>query len=155
MPRIANHGVPACLTYCLKLHMADTVSTTQVTRYKKKYKINPLNAELNPIRHLLALVGARNTVHVSRIRVNTVWVFLSFDDTVSSATAVRPYHRKLWENGRTNRQTVLLGLKRGKRRIQRYDSWWLGQELNKQTPKQGKKRARKRGGTEDTRVTEK
>ena len=30
---------------------------------------NPLNAELNPIRHLLALVGARHTVHVSRIRV--------------------------------------------------------------------------------------
>jgi hypothetical protein len=34
--------------------------------------INPLNAELNPIRHLLALVGARHIVHVSRIRVNAV-----------------------------------------------------------------------------------
>ena len=33
--------------------------------------INPLNAELNPIRHLLALVGARHIVHVSRIRVNS------------------------------------------------------------------------------------
>ena len=32
-------------------------------------QINPLNAELNPIRHLLALVGARHIVHVSRIRV--------------------------------------------------------------------------------------
>jgi hypothetical protein len=31
--------------------------------------INPLNAELNPIRHLLALVGARHFVHVSRVRV--------------------------------------------------------------------------------------
>ena len=31
--------------------------------------INPLNAELNPIRHLPALVGARHIVHVSRIRV--------------------------------------------------------------------------------------
>ena len=31
--------------------------------------LNPLNAELNPIRHLLALVGARHIVHVSRIRV--------------------------------------------------------------------------------------
>ena len=30
---------------------------------------NPLNAELNPIRHLLALVGARHIDHVSRIRV--------------------------------------------------------------------------------------
>ena len=32
---------------------------------------NPLNADLDPIRHLLALVGARHIVHVSRIRVNT------------------------------------------------------------------------------------
>ena len=31
--------------------------------------INPLNAEINPIRHLLALVGARHIVHVSRITV--------------------------------------------------------------------------------------
>ena len=38
-----------------------TVRTTQ-------YNINPLNAELNPIRHLLALVGDRHIVHVSRIR---------------------------------------------------------------------------------------
>ena len=30
---------------------------------------NPLHAELNPIRHLLALVGARHIVHVSRVRV--------------------------------------------------------------------------------------
>ena len=31
--------------------------------------INPLNDELNPIRHLLALVGARHIVHISRITV--------------------------------------------------------------------------------------
>jgi hypothetical protein len=31
---------------------------------------NPLNAELNPIRHLLTLVGAHHFVHVGRIRVN-------------------------------------------------------------------------------------
>jgi hypothetical protein len=34
--------------------------------------VNPLNAELNPIRHLLALVGAHHFVHVSRIRVNVL-----------------------------------------------------------------------------------
>ena len=33
--------------------------------------INPLNAELNPICHLLAL-GAHHILHVSRIRVNVV-----------------------------------------------------------------------------------
>ena len=38
----------------------------------KNLDINPIKAELNPIRHLLALVGARHIVHVSRIRVNTL-----------------------------------------------------------------------------------
>jgi len=33
--------------------------------------INPLNAELNPICHLLALLGAHHIFHVSRVRVNT------------------------------------------------------------------------------------
>jgi hypothetical protein len=36
-----------------------------------KVNINPLNAELNPIRHLLALLGAHHMLHVSRIRVNS------------------------------------------------------------------------------------
>ena len=38
-------------------------------RLNPTYSINPLNAELNPIRHLLALVGGRHIVHVSRVRV--------------------------------------------------------------------------------------
>jgi len=33
-------------------------------------QFNPLNAELNPIYNLLALLGAHYTLHVSRIRVN-------------------------------------------------------------------------------------
>ena len=33
-------------------------------------KINTLNAYLNPIRHLLALLGAHHILHVVRIRVN-------------------------------------------------------------------------------------
>ena len=32
--------------------------------------INLLNAEINPICHLLALLGAHHILHVSRIRVN-------------------------------------------------------------------------------------
>ena len=35
------------------------------------FVINPLNTELNPICHLLALLGAHHILHVSRIRVNT------------------------------------------------------------------------------------
>jgi len=41
---------------------------------------NPLNYELNPICHLLALLGAHSILHVSRIRVkesvDNVFVFL-------------------------------------------------------------------------------
>ena len=32
-------------------------------------RINHLDAELNPIRHLLALLGAHHILHVSRVRV--------------------------------------------------------------------------------------
>ena len=38
----------------------------------RQRNFNPLNAELDPIRHLLALAGAHHIVHVSRIRVNDV-----------------------------------------------------------------------------------
>jgi hypothetical protein len=34
------------------------------------YVINPLKAELNPICHLPALLGAHHILYVSRIRVN-------------------------------------------------------------------------------------
>jgi len=55
------------------------------------YAINPLNAELNSICHLLALLGAHHILHVSRIRVNMsskiffladvlfLWVILDLD----------------------------------------------------------------------------
>ena len=33
------------------------------------FRLNPLNAELNPICHLLALLGAHPILHISRIRV--------------------------------------------------------------------------------------
>jgi len=33
------------------------------------WQVNPLNPELNPICHLLALLGAHHFLHVSRIRV--------------------------------------------------------------------------------------
>ena len=34
---------------------------------------NPLNAELNPVCHLLALLGAHHILHVGRIRVNSAF----------------------------------------------------------------------------------
>ena len=43
-------------------------------RNVKYYTLNPLNAELNPICQLLALLGAHLILHLSRIRVNSVIV---------------------------------------------------------------------------------
>jgi len=37
---------------------------------------NPLNAELNPICHLLALLGAHHILCISRIRVNIALKYL-------------------------------------------------------------------------------
>jgi len=45
--------------------------------------VNPLNAELNPIYHLLALLGAHHILHISRIRVN-VCVLLLHTRTAST-----------------------------------------------------------------------
>ena len=39
--------------------------------------VNPLNAELNPTCHLLALLGAHHILHVSRIRVNETWILMT------------------------------------------------------------------------------
>jgi hypothetical protein len=40
------------------------------------FNFNPLSAQLNPICHLLALLGAHHIFHVSKIRVN-INVFLT------------------------------------------------------------------------------
>jgi hypothetical protein len=46
-----------------------------------QFVLNPLNARLNPIRHLLALVGARHIVHVSGITVKhrhtSIFIFVA------------------------------------------------------------------------------
>ena len=51
------------------------------------YFFNPLNSELHPICHLLALLGAHHIFHVSRIRVN------KFHETngVSKAEIMLPF----------------------------------------------------------------
>jgi len=47
--------------------------------YLEKNLFNPLNAKLNPICHLLALLGAHPILHVSRIRVKAFFnSFVSF-----------------------------------------------------------------------------
>jgi hypothetical protein len=60
-----------------RLTKARVSNSTQLTqRYKiKALYINPLNAELYSISHLLALLGAHPIRHVSRIRVMLLFSF--------------------------------------------------------------------------------
>ena len=44
--------------------------------------INPLNAELNPICYLLALLGAHHILHVSGVRVNHVYAVFDVQVTM-------------------------------------------------------------------------
>ena len=53
------------LAFILYYFVQDNVPIVVVTAF------NPLNAKLNPICHMLALLGARHILHVSNIRVNT------------------------------------------------------------------------------------
>jgi hypothetical protein len=61
-----NHLVLGCPILPLSLHSIYN---------NLLYVLNPLNAKLNPICHLLALSGAHPVLHVSRIRVNQWLVF--------------------------------------------------------------------------------
>jgi len=45
------------------------LSLTNILHLYSINTINPLNAKLNPICHLLALLGAHHILHISRIRV--------------------------------------------------------------------------------------
>ena len=54
-----------------KLHLNLVFLFVKLSVKIKKYNtFNPLNAELNPICHLLALLGGATIVVVSRLRVN-------------------------------------------------------------------------------------
>ena len=46
------------------------VQETYEVLYEQNAGINPLNAELNPICHFLALLGVHHIFHVSGLRVN-------------------------------------------------------------------------------------
>jgi hypothetical protein len=54
--------------FLLDLHAGRPLTQSDYT----KSCINPLNAELNPFCHLLALLEAHHILHVSRVRVNTI-----------------------------------------------------------------------------------
>jgi maleate cis-trans isomerase len=52
--------------------VADGTRKLEFLQALSKFKtINPLNAELNTICHLLALLGAHHILHINRMRVKT------------------------------------------------------------------------------------
>ena len=63
---------------------------------KTDMKINPLKAGLNPICHLLALLGTHPILHVSRIRVNFA-IFCTMRNmffwVITQRVVVIPYRR--------------------------------------------------------------
>jgi hypothetical protein len=73
--RVCISACEAVLVLCISIYTYPCVKTYEIfslnnfVELNQSKPINPSNAELNPIRHLLALVGARHIVHVSRIRV--------------------------------------------------------------------------------------
>jgi len=58
-------------------------------RRNRWYKtVNPLNAELNPICHFLALLGAHHILHVSRIRVKYKTRWYKYTEALGTAVTV-------------------------------------------------------------------
>ena len=58
-------------------------------------KFNPLNAELNPICHLLALLGAHRILHISSIRVKPNLMQFDIADIHPAPLFIRKLHVNL------------------------------------------------------------
>ena len=56
----------------LKEHVGTRCEQIEGRQMSVPSYVNPLNAELNPICHLLALLGVHHILHVSRIRVKSL-----------------------------------------------------------------------------------
>jgi hypothetical protein len=60
----------------LSVLLVSTLSHANPVHYFAYYFFNPLNADLNPICHLLALLGAHPILHISRIRVKVHFIII-------------------------------------------------------------------------------
>ena len=61
-----------------------------------KLRVNPLNAELNPICHILALLGAHHILHVSRIRVKGTVSISEYTASYGRIKKVKQSHYSPW-----------------------------------------------------------
>jgi hypothetical protein len=59
----------------LHVRSRDVCRVTEVWICAIEFNVNPLNAELNPICHLLALLGSHPILHVNRIKVKSPLTF--------------------------------------------------------------------------------
>jgi hypothetical protein len=57
--------------------------------YEGLKAFNPLNAKINPICHLLALLGAHPILHISRIKVNFISLTMLHFSAASTGSQVR------------------------------------------------------------------
>jgi len=73
-----------------------TIKSTSAVR--DELLINPLNAELNPICHLLALLGAHHILHVSRIKVKRLIRSALFCMFSYLKMRIDPIFKMLWYN---------------------------------------------------------
>jgi len=75
---------------CFALRSAKTLKIKNSIQEIAMY-INPLNAELNPICHLLALLGAHHILHVSRTRVKQRRIVLHIKFTQQQILTAHSY----------------------------------------------------------------
>jgi hypothetical protein len=93
-------------------------------RLLTEYIINPLNAELNLICHLLALSGAHLIFHISRIRVN--WIYSRTPLTRKLVIRISNYPGNLEPSGKVvNNSTKLTCLESAGYRIKYSTVLWL------------------------------
>jgi hypothetical protein len=62
-----------------------------------RLKFNPLNAKLNPICHLLAMLGAHPILHVSRIRVKNSLTVCSGESDQANMSYGTVIYKHLYE----------------------------------------------------------
>jgi hypothetical protein len=65
-----------------------------VSSHYENYIFNPLNTQLNPICHLLALLEAHHILHVSRIRENYLLFTLLQNDVCDETVDRQPVSLK-------------------------------------------------------------
>jgi len=91
----------------------DTICTVRSAfpHYSRKpMHINPLNAELNPFSHLLALLGAHHIFHVSKVSVKLLGDYLRWRGKEARGGGVSHYCVSVNRTNNTRGQATMGGL---------------------------------------------